>query len=368
MKNFKRIFLLDIARGIAAFCVVLQHYQHFYIDKNNFSYSDQPFFKFLSFFYKSGSQAVPFFFMLSGFIFFYFYKKKIFNNQITFINFTILRLTRLYPLHLLTLIIVIFFQHIFFFEKNYFIWEANSIKIFFFHLFLIQEWPFIKSNSLHQFNAPSFSISIEFFLYILFYFISLCYAKNFSQILTINLIAIIIFCIERSSLALGILLFFYGGLIFYLILTIKKFIKKKFVITALLIVNFIIFSKLLNDFFLVLQLKLIPITGERLMILLYFVKFPLIIINLVLIQIFFQNAGKSFKIFGDISYTVYLVHFPVQILLYAINTQFFNVSYNSELFFLLYILFVFLISIFVYKFFELPLKKILRKKIININS
>lgn len=117
MKNVKRIFLLDIARGIAAFCVVLQHYQHFYLDKNNLSYSDQPFFKYLSFFYKSGSQAVPFFFMLSGFIFFYFYKKKIFNNQITFINFTILRLTRLYPLHLLTLIIVIFFQHFFFLKK-----------------------------------------------------------------------------------------------------------------------------------------------------------------------------------------------------------------------------------------------------------
>jgi peptidoglycan/LPS O-acetylase OafA/YrhL len=49
MKNVKRIFLLDIARGIAAFCVVLQHYQHFYLDKNNFSYSDQPFFKFLFF-------------------------------------------------------------------------------------------------------------------------------------------------------------------------------------------------------------------------------------------------------------------------------------------------------------------------------
>ena len=112
--NQERLYLLDIARAFAAFTVVLQHYQHFYIynsEQNSeiFVRSSQPFFEFIGFAYNFGSQAVPFFFMLSGFIFFSFYFKKVSLKKISFRNFFILRLSRLYPLHFLTLIITVFF-------------------------------------------------------------------------------------------------------------------------------------------------------------------------------------------------------------------------------------------------------------------
>jgi len=133
----------------------------------------------------------------------------------------------------------------------------------------------------------------------------------------------------------------------------------------LLLLNLIIFSRSLNEFFLALQLQLSSITGGRLMISLYFIKFPLIIINLTLIQKFFKNIGKNLKIFGDISYTIYLIHFPLQIPYAIIDKNFININYNNNLVFLSYMLLVFLVSIIIYKFFELPSKKILRKKFIK---
>ena len=368
-KEQQRLYLLDLARAFAAICVVLQHYQHFYVQKEqDFDRTAQPFFEIIGFAYNFGSQAVPFFFTLSGFIFYTFYYKKIFNGKISFKNFIVLRLARLYPLHILTLIIITLLQQIYFhFQSNYFIWEADNIKTFLAHIFLIQEWPMIKPYLQHGFNAPSFSISIELFLYISFFFLSLNYTKNISQVSIIVITSVVLYCVTKSSLTLGILLFYYGGFVFYILEKIKKSIEenKKFIVTILLIINLIIFSRLLNDYFLVLQLKLNPITGGRLMILLYFIKFPLIIINLVIIQIFFKNMGKNLQIFGDISYTIYLIHVPLQIPFEIINNNFFIINYNNDIIFLLYIFLVLLISIITYKFFELPSKKFFRKKFIK---
>ena len=372
-ENHQRVYLLDLARAFAAICVVLQHYQHFYINNGQGSYekfkrAEQPFYEIIGFAYNFGSQAVPFFFMLSGFIFFMFYYRKISNGEIDFKNFILLRLTRLYPLHFLTLIVITLLQQVYFYyESSYFIWEADSVKIFLSHIFLVQEWPLIKPNVEMAFNAPSFSISIEIFLYISFFFISLNYAKNLSQIGLIIITSIILYCFIRSSLALGFLLFYYGGFIFYFLKKIIKSIEKnkKLIILALVLVNFFIFSRSLNDFFLILQIKLDPITGGRLMILLYFIKFPLILINLALIQMFFKDLGKKIQIFGDISYTIYLVHIPLQIPFEIINKNYLQINYNDNIVFLIYMFSVLSISLITYKFFELPSKISLRKLLIR---
>ena len=371
--NQERLYLLDIARAFAAFTVVLQHYQHFYIynsEQNSeiFVRSSQPFFEFIGFAYNFGSQAVPFFFMLSGFIFFSFYFKKVSSKKISFRNFFILRLSRLYPLHFLTLIITVFFQLIYMkYQNNYFIFEDNNIRPFFEHLFLIQEWPLMSGSSINAFNAPSFSISVEIFLYITFFFVSLNYAKNLKQILIIIILTLIFYSFVKSSLSLGLLLFFVGGFLYYLFEKIKKslILNKYLIIMILVIINFIIFGRFLNNSFLVLQFELEPIFGKRLMILLYFVKFPLIIINLCVIQFFFKDIGKQLQILGDISYTVYLIHFPVQIIFHLMNIEIFQIDYNSNFIFILFISVITLLSILTYKFYELPFKKNIRSKLLN---
>ena len=105
--------------------------------------------------------------------------------------------------------------------------------------------------------------------------------------------------------------------------------------------------------------------GNNFFILLFFVKFPLIILNLTLIQIYFKNMGKSFQIIGDISYTIYLLHFLIQIIFSLVDKSFLKINFDSNYVFLLFFSILFFSSYFLYKYFEVKAKIILRKKFIE---
>ena len=118
-----------------------------------------------------------FFLFYQDLFFFFMYKDLIFSKSISFKNFIILRLSRLYPLHLLTLFIMLFLQLLYnYLNDSYFIYEGNNFKNFILNFLLIDQWGFTTQWS---FNNPSWSISVEFLLYIIF---SL---TNFSQFSTL---------------------------------------------------------------------------------------------------------------------------------------------------------------------------------------
>ena len=369
--KFERLYLLDFARAIAATCVVLLHYQHFYSsDYNqqlNFVKNLQPFYNILEIFYEFGTVAVQFFFILSGFIFFMFYRERILEGVINFKNFIILRLTRLYPLHLLTLILVLIIQ--FFYNQSYseyFIYKNNNLENFIAHFLLIQEWGLIGETA--SYNGPSWSISVEFFLYIIFFLISIFFIKNiFQSLITIIFSLLIYFFLQPvlNNLILGLLLFYIGGFTFFFYTYLKKFYKKKFFILILIIIDIMVFGRFLNEFFLNFQNSIEFLIGNKLFILLFFIKFPLLIINLSILQLYKNNLGKNIKLLGDISYTIYLVHFPIQLLFAFVIKKMLIIDFNSPFFFLIYVSTVFLVSILIYKFFELPLKDYLRGKLIE---
>jgi len=369
--KFERLYLLDFARAIAATCVVLLHYQHFYLgDHNqqiNFIKNIQPFYNTLRIFYEFGTVAVQFFFILSGFIFFMFYRIKILEKTIDFKSFIFLRLTRLYPLHLLTLIIVLVIQ--FFYNQSYseyFIYKSNNFENLIAHFFLIQEWGIIGETA--SYNGPSWSISVEFFLYITFFIISIFFIKNiFQSLITIIFTLVIYFFLQPllNNLILGLLLFYIGGFTFFLYSYLKKIHRKKLFILVLIIINVIVFGRFLNEFFLNFQNSIEHLIGNKLFILLFFIKFPLIIINLSVLQLYKKNLGKSIKILGDISYTIYLIHFPMQLLFASFIPKIFIINFNSPFFFLIYFISVFLVSILIYKFYELPLKYYLRERLVK---
>ena len=106
----ERFYLLDIARGVAAIVVAIFHYKLFYaynLSSENFVIQNQPFYDYIKLIYEYGWIAVQFFFLLSGFIFFKLYLNKIKRKNLSFYNFLILRISRLYPLHFITLVIVL---------------------------------------------------------------------------------------------------------------------------------------------------------------------------------------------------------------------------------------------------------------------
>ena len=135
---------LEVLRFISTLSVLIWHYQHFYFigdQRVGFVSSQQPFYSTLSFFYENGFYAVQVFWCLSGFIFFFNYLEKIKDGKLSGGNFIIIRLSRLYPLHFLTLLAVIVMQNVFY-QKNqvFFVYQVND-----FRHFLLQTWIHIRS-------------------------------------------------------------------------------------------------------------------------------------------------------------------------------------------------------------------------------
>ncbi len=111
-----------------------------------------------------GYLGVGFFFILSGFVLALNYEKKIieqpnFNKK----KFYIARIARIYPLHVLTFCVMLPFAllHVW---NGHFRWDISIIN-----LFLLQSYPPIK-EFYFSVNNVSWSISTEFFFYMMFPF------------------------------------------------------------------------------------------------------------------------------------------------------------------------------------------------------
>jgi peptidoglycan/LPS O-acetylase OafA/YrhL len=372
----ERFYLLDIARAVAAICVVLQHYQHFYFVSGrnypiDFVRDQQPFYELLKPFYLFGTVAVQFFFVLSGFIFFFMYSKKIYERKINIKNFFILRVSRLYPLHILTLISAMALQ-IFYFNINgeYFVNNINDYKHFIYHFFLVQEWGFAEGWA---FNHPSWSISVEILLYVIFFITAFIGINNLRSSLLALIISFVIFIFTLNYLegvSLGLVCFYIGGATFFISQIIKKILLKDnliktIVLLLLLLLNILVFGRFLNSFFLEYQKSLEFLIGDNFYILLFLIKFPMIILNLSLIQFYFKNLGKSFQLLGDLSYTIYLLHFVIQIIFSLIDKSLYEINFDSNYIFILFFTTLFISSFFIYQYIELKMKILIRKKFIK---
>lgn len=105
-----------------------------------------------------GYLGVSFFFILSGFILSYNYQDKFIAKKIKSKSFFIARIARIYPLHILTLLVTL---PLTFINNNF------EIETFIPNLLLVQSLiPF--PNFYYSYNDPSWSISNEMFFYLIF--------------------------------------------------------------------------------------------------------------------------------------------------------------------------------------------------------
>ena len=345
-----RIYLLDIARGIAALAVAIFHYKLFYsynISLNGYSIESQPFYNIIKIIYEYGWIAVQFFFLLSGFIFFKLYLKIVSERKISLNKFVILRISRLYPLHFLTLFLVFIIYMTLNFNNFYNPININ-LKHLILNLLLIHEWGF---KSYASFNEPSWSISIEFLMYLIFFLIAL--NKNIILNSIIIIISSLIF-FKYKFIGYGGYCFFVGGLSYLLNQKLRLNVNYKIFYLIIIILIFSLFLKITN-FDTIVQ-KIILLTCI----------FPSLINCLFLINNKLPYAGKNLSILGDISYSIYLLHFPI-ILTTLLVFNFFNfkLDFNLLIFFTSYLIITIFISIIVYKFFETPLKDKIRIKLLN---
>ena len=146
---------------------------------------------------------VHFFFTLSGFVMYLNYHNKLIDFS-SVKNFLKKRFFRLYPLHLLFLIIFLIIEVSKYFAQikyglvaNNEAFSINNFKTFLGNIFLIQT--FFDYNT---FNTPSWSISAEYYTYMIFALVFLFMKKN-NLLIFISLAGILIFRIN-SEIGLGI--------------------------------------------------------------------------------------------------------------------------------------------------------------------
>ena len=150
---------LTSARGIAALFVVIYHgWNLFYTESADGPSPNFPFLK--------GYLFVDFFFLLSGFIIAYVHSVDSENwNSQSYRRFLLLRLIRVYPVHLFTLLLALLLECAkFLFPTNNLPFSFNTPTSFFEHLTLSQAWGFDDAT---RWNLPSWSVSVEWFAYIL---------------------------------------------------------------------------------------------------------------------------------------------------------------------------------------------------------
>ena len=80
----------------------------------------------------------------------------------------------------------------------------------------------------------------------------------------------------------------------------------------------------------------------------------------------FHKGRKCFEFFGSLTYSIYLFH-TVTFLFGLLFLKIFDNSkfLNNEIYFIFYLLFTIFISYFSFKFFEKPLNRKIRERLIN---
>lgn len=133
-----------------------------------------------------GGKAVCFFFILSGFVLSYGYGNKLSIEGMTYKNFLVPRLTKLYPLHWLLLPVGIWIGRDFLEQTCYYL-PANFL--------LLQSW-IPTSDSYFSGNGISWFLSTTLFLYLIFPYLWKFYSKLTIKFnLFIYVILIVVRCI-----------------------------------------------------------------------------------------------------------------------------------------------------------------------------
>lgn len=349
---------LEALRFLTAFAILVYHYRHFAFvaDKPVGLVQDRlPLYGLLQAFHDSGAFGVWIFWCISGFIFFWKYRDPIADRSVDGWKFFVLRFSRLYPLHLVTLLFVALLQPVYFGLHGYFfVYQSNDLPHFLAQLFMASDWGIVYGYS---FDGPIWSISVEVLVYFLF-FLMLLSTKSW----LLN-VAVVAACLSASYLGAGgqitnCLTFFYiGGL--------AAMARKAIVSSRLgwgieggawLVVATVppLVLGLARD-----QLDwldyplLLTYTPVALFCLSREITVP-------------ASIQKAVEAAGNMTYSSYLLHFPIQLIMvlgFAIRGL--PIPLYDVTFFVVYLATTLLASYLIYRYFEAPLQNLVRETLLR---
>ena len=344
------ILPLETFRGIFALIIVLHHLKiETFIQKSNLIIN--------------GGLVVDFFFVLSGFVISLNYLDKI-NSKNDLIKFQKKRFFRLYPLHLITLFLFILIEIIKFLVNAYTDLQSTYVPFSGFNnlyslaanFFLIHGWYG------WSYNLPSWSISTEFYTYLIFALIVLNFKHRLLFFIILVLLSLLLFYFNNNG-ANMLNNFIYPTRCIY-----------SFFLGSL---TFLIFKKLnrnFSDFFsyllILLSLLIIYISDQLFLNNKYIIAPLLFSFTILFISSLHQGSflkkilSNRYTVFlGSISYGIYMIHFGMVWFFRQFSKYIFNISVNAqdylvfnyylgELFTILFLAFIILLSYLSLKYFE----------------
>jgi peptidoglycan/LPS O-acetylase OafA/YrhL len=356
----KKLVGLECLRFTTAFAIVVWHYHQFlYVGDtvSGFVMERQPFFAVLAPFYLDGYWGVQLFWCISGFIFAWKYQTIIGSGLISFARFAMLRFSRLYPLHLVTLLVVAVLQEIYVRQQGaWFKSQYNDLWHFLLNLAYAQYWGLQQGFS---FNAPSWSVSAEILVYGLFFIT--CRLSGERRIAgvavavgTFLAAAVAQAWFGRGSNVLLVVSFFYLGVLachlYRWIIALPTGARR---IAYAIVAGIAVGTPVL------IACGGLTVEGTSLFL------FPGVVL-------FFQFAipdhhpilNRALTVLGDLTYSSYLVQFPLQlsiVLIAAWAGVRLNEWFFSDGLFLFYVLSVFCVARVVFLRFERPAQSALRR-------
>ncbi|MGS0748161.1 acyltransferase family protein [Halpernia sp. GG3] len=312
-----------------------------------------------------GYLGVSFFFILSGFILTYSYENKILEKEISIKKFYVARFARIYPLHLITLLLILPF---FIFKNNFSVLEFLS------NLTLTQSFVPLQ-NFYTSFNAPSWSISDEMFFYLLFPFYLIIFNKKhvFQKFLPILIGVFLLISITLTPETFHKSYFYINpisrSLDFILGILLYKFYKehslkifytsrKASFMEGFSIIIFLLFFAFHN----------FVTRGFRFSIY-YWIPMCLIIYTFAHQKGFFSKilSASWLVLLGEISFGFYMIHYLV--LEYGIwFKETFIITLNDISYTLLLFLITVIISLLSYKLYEKPMNSFVKRKLSTYDS
>jgi peptidoglycan/LPS O-acetylase OafA/YrhL len=344
---------LELLRFAAAFAVLIWHYQHFsYVaDTPVDLFKDRlPYYTLLQPFYLAGRYGVWIFWCISGFIFYWKYRGTIADRSIGGWEFFVLRLSRIYPLHAVTLALVAILQPIFFHLNGYFfVYQVNDLQHFLLQTFVASNWWLSEPS----FNGPIWTISVEIVVYLVF-FLSLRFVSG-SALLNV---VIIFVCIGAKGQVPACLAFFYiGGLAALARRALSSSVYKAGVERVAWFAA-VAAAALWGPFFLassheVPDVAILAYTPIVLFCISGDINVPPAIQRLI-------------EAAGNLTYSSYLLHFPIQLIIaLGFATYGAPIPFYDARFFLAFVGITLVASRLTYLYFEAPAQRIIRDRLLR---
>jgi peptidoglycan/LPS O-acetylase OafA/YrhL len=357
----EQFYSIDIVRGLSAISLLVFHFFHFSLGVETVSRAELQgvgLVQDLDWVRKNAPSAVMLFWTISGFVFMNVYAGSKVNARSFFVN----RFARLYPLHLITLFVVLVVQLISISQFGKFlIYDNNTALAFIRHLFFASAWGFHKGQTFNgpdaeSFNGPVWSVSVEVLIYILFWL----YIRGVRQsLLSVGLLFVIfaiLTVISGNQIALcGA--FFFAGATLYAVYMITPAGWR----TAAVILSLFLFAAAVSIVSLS-WLRRAPLSVTLLALFIPGLS-ALALSETLWLRAYFRRL----RIVGDITYSTYMIHTPLQ-MLFLLGAGFSLWSVHDALnnaFFIGYLAITIILAYLSYRFFERPAQTFLRERLLH---